>query len=195
MKELRRIRRAKDITQEELGQRVGLSAAAISAFERGEANPRQDTLVSLADALDVAVDELLGRLPKKAGVPTVGELLEATKTIERLISQCRAFIVRWEEEGVKDLEEATCLSFVFDRANEQIYRDLQAYAPADVVIERRGEMSDELVDAAYRRVNAYSRLSGVAAEARNVAAQLSQDVSSEAAEGLERLFALKEAQA
>jgi len=66
MKELRRIRRAKDITQEELGQRVGLSAAAISAFERGEANPKQDTLIGLADALDVAVDELLGRLPKKA---------------------------------------------------------------------------------------------------------------------------------
>ena len=64
MKELRRIRRAKDITQEELGQRVGLSAAAISAFERGEANPKQDTLIGLADALDVAVDELLGRLPK-----------------------------------------------------------------------------------------------------------------------------------
>jgi hypothetical protein len=101
--------------------------------------------------------------------------------------------VRWEEEGVKDLEEATCLSFVFDRANEQIYRDLQAHSPADVVIERRGEMPDELVYAAYQQVNAYSRLLGVAAQARNVAAQLSQDVSSEAAEGLERLFALKEA--
>ena len=69
MQELRRIRRAKDITQEELGRQVGLTAAGISALERGDSKARQDTLINLADALDVTADELLGRHPK-AAAPT-----------------------------------------------------------------------------------------------------------------------------
>lgn len=40
----------------ELAERVGVSATAISKFERGEASPRQSTLLRLAKALSVGVE-------------------------------------------------------------------------------------------------------------------------------------------
>ncbi len=53
-----RIRRA--LTQEELGQRAGLSKNAINRLEVGKAEPRMSTLRKLAKALDVDPSELVG---------------------------------------------------------------------------------------------------------------------------------------
>jgi excisionase family DNA binding protein len=118
--------------------------------------------------------------------PTEKELQEATENLERLIAQRRAAIERWQEAGIDALEEATCGAFEMDRANEQIYRDLQAWG-ADEVIKRRDTLPAEDSEAAYQRVNAFGRLLGVTAEARNVAAELSNQASREAAAGLVRL--------
>jgi predicted ATPase/transcriptional regulator with XRE-family HTH domain len=55
---LRRARRASGLSQEELAERAGLSAHAISALERGvNRAPRPDTLDMLADALALPADE------------------------------------------------------------------------------------------------------------------------------------------
>ncbi len=55
---LRRLRRARGLTQEELAARAGISAAAISHLERGVNRfPRQDTLQLLASALGLAAEE------------------------------------------------------------------------------------------------------------------------------------------
>lgn len=55
---LRRARRVADLSQEELAERAGLSARAISALERGvNRAPRPDTLDMLADALALSPDE------------------------------------------------------------------------------------------------------------------------------------------
>ncbi len=55
---LRRARRASGLSQEELAERAGLSAHAISALERGvNRAPRPDTLDMLADALALSSDE------------------------------------------------------------------------------------------------------------------------------------------
>jgi predicted ATPase/DNA-binding XRE family transcriptional regulator len=55
---LRRARRAASLSQEELAERAGLSARAISALERGVNRvPRRDTLEMLAGALDLPADE------------------------------------------------------------------------------------------------------------------------------------------
>jgi transcriptional regulator with XRE-family HTH domain len=49
------------LTQSELGSRAGIAAASISHFETGQRAPSLDSLVKLADALQVSVDALLGR--------------------------------------------------------------------------------------------------------------------------------------
>ncbi|HEU5441504.1 MAG TPA: AAA family ATPase, partial [Ktedonobacterales bacterium] len=55
---LRRYRRAAGLTQEQLAERAGLSARAITALERGvNRAPRSDTLALLLDALDLSSED------------------------------------------------------------------------------------------------------------------------------------------
>ncbi len=55
---LRHARRAAGLTQEELAERAGLSVDAISTLERATRRaPRRDTVMLLADALDLSEDE------------------------------------------------------------------------------------------------------------------------------------------
>ena len=52
-------RMEKELTQEMLGKMAYSSAASISAIERGIKTPRVDTLVFIADALEVSANDLL----------------------------------------------------------------------------------------------------------------------------------------
>lgn len=58
---LRRHREMRTLTQAELGSRAGIAAASISHFETGQRAPSLESLVRLADALELSVDALLGR--------------------------------------------------------------------------------------------------------------------------------------
>jgi len=67
--QLRRLREAAGLTQEELAARAGLTAKGISDLERGKRrHPYQNTVRSLAEALDLSEDErasLLAAVPKR----------------------------------------------------------------------------------------------------------------------------------
>lgn len=58
---LRRLRKARRISQERFAASVGATQRSISHYERGESQPTLECLCRIADALDVSVDELLGR--------------------------------------------------------------------------------------------------------------------------------------
>jgi transcriptional regulator with XRE-family HTH domain len=58
---LQRLRELRKLTQAELGNRAGIAAASISHFETGQRTPSLESLVKLADALEVSTDALLGR--------------------------------------------------------------------------------------------------------------------------------------
>ena len=67
---LKTLREARDLTQEELSARAGISAAMISHFETGRRQRASaDNFVKLANALDVTIDYLIGRSdePQVAG--------------------------------------------------------------------------------------------------------------------------------
>lgn len=55
---LRDIRKAKGLTQEQLGSKADVSYKFIGEIERGQQNPSFDTLVKIADALEVELFEL-----------------------------------------------------------------------------------------------------------------------------------------
>jgi transcriptional regulator with XRE-family HTH domain len=55
---IRRLRRAKDITQEQLSDVSGVSINSINILEKGDLNPTFATIVALADALKVAPKDL-----------------------------------------------------------------------------------------------------------------------------------------
>lgn len=57
---IKRLRREKGITQETLAERMHVSAAAISKWERGETLPDISMVIPLASYFDVSADEILG---------------------------------------------------------------------------------------------------------------------------------------
>lgn len=70
------LRKSKDMTQQGLADKLGISFQAVSNWERGESMPDISKLVELAQILDVSVDELLGSEPKKS------QSFESTVTVK-----------------------------------------------------------------------------------------------------------------
>lgn len=52
-------RKAKNLTQSELGQKLGVSDRAVSKWERGLCLPDASLMISLRDILDISLNELL----------------------------------------------------------------------------------------------------------------------------------------
>ena len=63
---LRRLRHEKEMTQEELAEKAGLSARYIGAIERADVSARVTVLGPIADALEVDASELVRALPLRA---------------------------------------------------------------------------------------------------------------------------------
>jgi len=61
MKNLKKIRNEKNITQIRLSIAAEVSQETVSAYESGKAMPSAETLIKIADFLDVSVDYLLDR--------------------------------------------------------------------------------------------------------------------------------------
>ena len=57
---LKQLRKSRNLTQKELGGRVGLSKAVVSKYENSLGYPSFDVLVSLAEFFHVSTDYLLG---------------------------------------------------------------------------------------------------------------------------------------
>ena len=58
------LRKAADMTQPELADRLGISFQAVSNWERGMSMPDISNLPELAEIFGVSIDELLGRESK-----------------------------------------------------------------------------------------------------------------------------------
>ena len=61
---IKELREQKGISQEELAHRAGLSRTGMGFVETGKRWPRLDTLMKVAQGLNVTVDELLKGLHK-----------------------------------------------------------------------------------------------------------------------------------
>jgi transcriptional regulator with XRE-family HTH domain len=65
---LAELRKARGLTQQELGERVGVSQRMMAYYEQEDAQPPGALLVELAKALEVTTDELLGVEPLREKV-------------------------------------------------------------------------------------------------------------------------------
>jgi transcriptional regulator with XRE-family HTH domain len=61
---IKELREQKGISQEELAHRAGLSRTGMGFLETGKRWPRLDTLMKVADGLNITLDELLKGLHK-----------------------------------------------------------------------------------------------------------------------------------
>jgi len=78
---IRRYRKQKSYTQEQLAQKVGVTWEMISKYERAESNPMRK-LVELSDALEVPAYTLLGG-PKVSEIPLLTDITEISEFIDR----------------------------------------------------------------------------------------------------------------
>lgn len=60
---VRRVRVARNMSQEELADLIGATAGTVSEIERGVTSPSISTAWSMADILAVSLDVLMGRVP------------------------------------------------------------------------------------------------------------------------------------
>lgn len=58
-KNLRKYRRMRKLSQEELAEKVGLSTNYVGAIERSEKIPSLETLIDIINALDISADMVL----------------------------------------------------------------------------------------------------------------------------------------
>ena len=58
---IRQWRKLRELTQEQLGEKAGISYKFIGEVERGTVNPSLDSLIGISQALDVNVKELFPR--------------------------------------------------------------------------------------------------------------------------------------
>ena len=76
-KRIATLRRAKELTQDELAEKLGVSSQAVSKWENDQTCPDISLLPLLANILNISVDELL--TGKKAEAPTVKILPEGER--------------------------------------------------------------------------------------------------------------------
>ena len=81
------LRKQKNITQEELAAELGVTAAAVSKWEKGYTLPDILMLCALADFFAVTTDALLGRSTSQKQAIVVAETEELGQKIAELISK------------------------------------------------------------------------------------------------------------
>lgn len=91
------------MTQEELGQKVGLSKRMISRYEGNFSGPPMETLKKFADALNVTSSYLLGESTLKLVKDELSpEMRKYIDTLERLPRNDRKSILRMIELAERD---------------------------------------------------------------------------------------------
>ncbi len=79
-KNIRKYRRAAELTQESLAEKCGCSTSYIGQLENARSKPSLETIVKIANELDVTVDQLLKRDYKNPEYVFLGEI---AKRIEK----------------------------------------------------------------------------------------------------------------
>ena len=137
------LRKAKGLTQNELGERLGISFQAVSKWERGETLPDVSLLVGLANILETSVDHILRggeKIMNYRGKITVADMKEGIKSLEKVgeLLGKDTLIYRSAIEGINtrmdtDIEEAFRNENIFECfVAEAIIQNLMAGAYIDL---------------------------------------------------------------
>ena len=106
---LRELREAREMTQREIADLLGLTPKAIGFYEQGQREPAQEALLKLSDIFDVSVDYLLGKTDNKKSYDQ-----EAAEYIEGLKNRLKS--KGYDITGLtdKEIEELLIKGFKLD---------------------------------------------------------------------------------
>lgn len=83
---LKKLRKGRNLTQQELGDRVGLTKAVVSKYENGMGEPSFDVLLRIARLFGVTTDYLLG-MPESKTVNVSGLTDSQLETVHRIVAE------------------------------------------------------------------------------------------------------------
>ena len=63
---LQKLRSEKNLSQEQLADKIGVSRQTISAWESGKASPELDKITAISKLFSVSIDELVGEIETEA---------------------------------------------------------------------------------------------------------------------------------
>ena len=95
---IRTLRKAKGISQEELALKLNVVRQTVSKWENGLSVPDSSMLISLAEELDTSVSELLGETvsePAADDLKTISEKLEVINLRFAKRNEARLKTIRW----------------------------------------------------------------------------------------------------
>ena len=103
--QLQRLRTGRDLTQEQLAVKAGLSRIYVAKLELGQHDPALSTLVRLAKVLRVSVTELLGETMSHSVWWQVGDNRFSTRVEaeEHAHATGEMFVVRFQQNKAKGL--------------------------------------------------------------------------------------------
>ena len=101
---IKRIRKLNNLYQKELADKVGTSSQVISNWERGYTKPNDEDLISLADALNCSVDELLGRTPKDSSDDFDAFMFEDKEAFDSIQEDVKKELIREINEKIEFLK-------------------------------------------------------------------------------------------
>ena len=97
---LRLIRKRRGITQKRLGERIGMTREAITAYEAGKTHLADTTLMDLAAVLRVSVNEILGL--ETSETPEISRRwAKRMEVIESLPESIKKHILRTLDDVIK----------------------------------------------------------------------------------------------
>lgn len=82
-KRIRTLRKLKGLTQEELGEKSGISYKFIGEMERGEVNPSLNSLIQIAKAFGIHVNNLFPHEQEKFSHQDIQLIRKALKLLNR----------------------------------------------------------------------------------------------------------------
>lgn len=95
---IKNLRKAKGLSQEELAIKLNVVRQTVSKWENGLSVPDSSMLISLADALDTSVSELLGEITIKHDTDDIKAISEKLEVINLQLAQrsyARVKTIRW----------------------------------------------------------------------------------------------------
>ena len=95
---LQRIRKEREVSQEELAKRLGVHAPIIGRYERGEVKPSVEVAAKIADALGVSLDYLTGLSDQLLDKKLVKQITE----LQRLDPEERSHILKTLDALIRD---------------------------------------------------------------------------------------------
>jgi transcriptional regulator with XRE-family HTH domain len=100
-KSLQSIRKRRGLTQKELGDKIGLTREAVASYEAGRSHLMVITLLDIAAALRVNVNEILGLERKTTEITVTRRWSKRMNVVESLPESVKKHILRTLDDVIK----------------------------------------------------------------------------------------------